>query len=226
MMFAVSCLGVMVAAGTAIAGGGNSGAVKTCQQGGYLNMQRSDGSSFKNVGDCVSYFAQGGTAGAACTVVPGVSGCLTFTNVVVPAGDTSGETITLNGSFSFNTTACDTFCASPPNGYATGGGTYTIDDSSGNLVESGTLVADNTTDTFEGLYLTSFIDADGAPASCSAAFTREVAVSASTGNPKDPDLLVDGFTEGGATPSYESAGADADGLLFGSDVPSGVTINC
>ena len=40
--------------------GGNSAVAKACQQGGYLNWTRADGSSFKNTGECVSYNAQGG----------------------------------------------------------------------------------------------------------------------------------------------------------------------
>ncbi|MFN0096601.1 MAG: fibronectin type III domain-containing protein [Dehalococcoidia bacterium] len=44
----------------ASAGGGNSGAAKACQKGGYLSLHRADGTPFANVGDCVSYAAQGG----------------------------------------------------------------------------------------------------------------------------------------------------------------------
>lgn len=42
-------------------GGGNSPAAHACQDGGFVNLVRSDGSTFANVGDCVSYAARGGT---------------------------------------------------------------------------------------------------------------------------------------------------------------------
>jgi len=41
-------------------GGGNSTAAHLCQNGGYQNIYRSDGSGFANTGDCVSYAAHGG----------------------------------------------------------------------------------------------------------------------------------------------------------------------
>jgi hypothetical protein len=44
----------------ALAGGGNSDNAKACQQGGWQNLVRQDGSGFNNTGDCVSYAAQGG----------------------------------------------------------------------------------------------------------------------------------------------------------------------
>ena len=42
------------------AGGGNSSAASLCQKGGYAHLMRTDGSKFKNTGDCVSYSAKGG----------------------------------------------------------------------------------------------------------------------------------------------------------------------
>jgi hypothetical protein len=41
-------------------GGGNSSAAHACQQRGYMNFVRGDGSTFDNTGDCVSYAAKGG----------------------------------------------------------------------------------------------------------------------------------------------------------------------
>jgi hypothetical protein len=64
---------IVVAAATAIivpvslAGGGNSDAAKACQQGGWQNLVRQDGTGFKNTGDCVSYAAQGGVPTAKST---------------------------------------------------------------------------------------------------------------------------------------------------------------
>lgn len=55
--------GLVLVAVAPVAGapaGGNSGNAKACQQGGYLTLQRADGTRFSNVGECVSYAAQGG----------------------------------------------------------------------------------------------------------------------------------------------------------------------
>ena len=59
----VLCAGLALTVGvtTASAGGGNSDAAKACQEGGWQNLVREDGTEFKNAGDCVSYAAQGGT---------------------------------------------------------------------------------------------------------------------------------------------------------------------
>ena len=50
-----------------LAKGGNSAAAHACQQGGYLNLFRIDGTGFKNTGDCVSYAAHGGVFGTRVT---------------------------------------------------------------------------------------------------------------------------------------------------------------
>jgi len=50
-----------VGAATALAGGGNSENAQLCQKDGWAALARSDGTSFVNQGDCVSYGAQGGT---------------------------------------------------------------------------------------------------------------------------------------------------------------------
>ena len=41
--------------------GGNSANAKLCQKGGWTSLLRSDGSSFADQGECVSYGAQGNT---------------------------------------------------------------------------------------------------------------------------------------------------------------------
>jgi hypothetical protein len=63
-----AALALTVGVSTAAAGhghgkgkGGNSAAAHACQHGGYKNFVRSDGTSFKNTGACVSYAAHGGT---------------------------------------------------------------------------------------------------------------------------------------------------------------------
>jgi hypothetical protein len=80
-------VGIFVPAVAANATGspGNSGAAHACQQGGYLSLVGADGTTFSNVGACVSFAAHGGQFA---------------TGLVIPAG----ETATLSGA-SFN--ACD-----------------------------------------------------------------------------------------------------------------------
>lgn len=53
---------------------GNSGAAKACQKGGYLSLVGADGTTFKNVGACVSFAAHGGAFA---------------TGLVIPAGKTA-----------------------------------------------------------------------------------------------------------------------------------------
>jgi hypothetical protein len=50
-----------IGAATALGGGGNSADAQLCQQNGWMNLLRSDGTTFSNTGDCVSYGAHGGT---------------------------------------------------------------------------------------------------------------------------------------------------------------------
>ncbi|OJY54318.1 MAG: hypothetical protein BGP03_04200 [Pseudonocardia sp. 73-21] len=51
---------LLAPAAIADTGGGNSAAAKMCQEGGYANYQRSDGTTFANEGACTSYSARGG----------------------------------------------------------------------------------------------------------------------------------------------------------------------
>lgn len=215
-----------IAAGTAV-GGGNPDAAHACQQNGYLNLHRIDGSSFKNTGDCVSYFAHGGTAG--CTVTA-TTGCLVFDNVVLTSYDGSGNTVTLNAAFSFNST-CNypsSPCTSLPNNDATGGGTYVIDDASGNAVEQGTITTNDTPGTREGLdgVLTSYREAGGLTTTCGEAFSRQVAVSGSTGLSSDPWVELFAATPDNEV-SFRTANSDQTGLSFDGYVDgSAITLTC
>lgn len=59
----VLCAVVALTVGIASANagrGGNSANAKACQKGGWHTLLRSDGSSFRNQGACVSYAAHGG----------------------------------------------------------------------------------------------------------------------------------------------------------------------
>jgi hypothetical protein len=62
----LAALALTIGVATATAGnghgnGGNSANAKACQKKGWKNLLRSDGSTFKNQGACVSYAAHGGT---------------------------------------------------------------------------------------------------------------------------------------------------------------------
>jgi hypothetical protein len=95
-------LGLMWALPAAVAGG-NVDAARACQQGGYLTLQGTDGTLFKNVGECVSHVARGGSitgVSASCSYTPGTSGCVEFDDVTLPMG-TLGTTTTLAGMFTF-----------------------------------------------------------------------------------------------------------------------------
>jgi hypothetical protein len=54
-------VGLLVPAVAAAAPGGNADAAHACQQGGFLDWTRDDGTAFKNAGQCASYVARGGT---------------------------------------------------------------------------------------------------------------------------------------------------------------------
>jgi hypothetical protein len=209
--------------------GGNADAAHACQQNGYLSLHRSDGSSFKNTGACVSYFAHGGTAG--CTVTA-TTGCLVFDNVVMPDLGSTGHTVTVNAAFSFNSTCNsldpDSPCPSLPNNYATGGGTYVIRDASGNVVEQGTLTTNDTPGTNEGLDGTGYEDNTGMATTCAGATNlRAVGIVASTGLATDPwvslgDNMTGPFNDGWFTPVNSGQIGDFDS---GFNAP-GVTVTC
>ena len=90
----LASLVVGIGAATALAGGGNSANAKLCQQNGWMSLLRSDGTSFSNTGDCVSYAAQGGTLHPVFTFTAGLNG--TSQNPPVASGGTGTVTVTWN----------------------------------------------------------------------------------------------------------------------------------
>jgi hypothetical protein len=224
---------VLVAMGAmatgAYAGGGNSDAAHACQHNGYLNLHRSDGSSFKNTGDCVSYFAHGGTAGG-CSVTT-TSGCLSFDNVVMPSFGGSGDTLTVNAAFSFVST-CNfeeptTTCPiNTLNNFATGSGTYIVQDASGATVEQGTITtADTAGSKFQGLADAEYTDAADTPTTCAAAAAREVSVFGSTNVSSDPYVEIGALTFPGDPSNGNSFFATISGMAFEGSA-TGVTLTC
>src|SRR5579884_490779 len=128
---------------------GNSDAAPACQQGGYQNLQGTDGTTFKNTGQCVSYVAHGGTLEPrnSCTVVSGTNGCLTLNGLTIGYyKDSSYGTISLSGAFSFSpVTGCGAYYDFPACGSAAGGGSYTVTGGTFNGGASGIFTVSGTT---------------------------------------------------------------------------------
>jgi hypothetical protein len=207
----LACLGGGLAAQSALAGGGNSDAAHACQQGGYLDLTRSDGSHFENAGDCVSYAAHGGQF-PACVVTP-TSGCIVYDNQTFDWGGFA--TLTIDGAFSFSTTACPDDCLRgflTPNELATGAATVTItDNSTGELYLQGTLTAANTVGTAEGLGYVSYGNDSGA-STCSAATSRTVSIDVTSKLTGGTVLeAVEGTTTGAAY--LDTTSTTIDGYL-------------
>ncbi len=104
-------LGALTLGAVASADTGNSDAAHACQQGGYANYARADGTTFANTGECVSYAADGGrlvrilhpaiTATETTTTIFGTTG---FVIVVSGTGFTPGGTVSLDLTFLRNGT--------------------------------------------------------------------------------------------------------------------------
>jgi hypothetical protein len=78
--FILAAVLAALSASPAVAGGGNSGAAHACQQGGWAELVGSNGETFRNTGECVSFAARGGTFGEPPPPPP--------TGIFVPAGAT------------------------------------------------------------------------------------------------------------------------------------------
>jgi hypothetical protein len=76
-----SALAALAAPSAAMAAG-NSDAAHACQQGGWQNLVRQDGTGFTNTGDCVTYAANGGTLSVRSTNID-VSGSENFAENMV-----------------------------------------------------------------------------------------------------------------------------------------------
>lgn len=142
-------------------------AAHACQQGGYATLQGTDGTTFKNTGECVSFVARGGTitnVSHTCTFVAGTSGCVVLDNVVVPSPGL-GTSTTLSGMFTFAPiTSWDTTTTVA----VAGSGTWTTSTGS-----SGTWSATDRS----SIYFTHFFDStSGTFTTCAGADTRWVGV--------------------------------------------------
>jgi hypothetical protein len=91
-----AALALTVGVATATAGngkGGNSANAKLCQKGGWTTLYRSDGTTFANQDECVSYGANGGTILTAPPKTQSQLDCESFggTYSTVPSTDQTGD---------------------------------------------------------------------------------------------------------------------------------------
>jgi hypothetical protein len=78
-------------------GPGNSGAAHQCQQGGYLSLVGADGTTFDNVGACVSFAAHGGQFATGLVIPAGKTATLSnaqFGDVLLPTAPLAPNTAT------------------------------------------------------------------------------------------------------------------------------------
>ena len=177
----LSLAALVVALLLAVAGGvvpvaavsNSSDAAHACQQSGYTTLQGTDGTLFKNVGDCVAFVARGGTitgVSAGCTYTAGSTGCIEFNAVVVPMIG-GGTTTTLAGMFSFPAADWPLWVYGSGNAAGiTGSGTWTASTGA-----TGTWTASHTSSIYAGrFYNYNGSTTTSTPALCGAANTRYV----------------------------------------------------
>jgi hypothetical protein len=213
-----------------VASAGNSDAAHACQQGGYASLQGSDGTLFKNAGECTAFAARGGTIigiAAACTFVSGTSGCITYNAVATHQIDypslqpIGANTYTFTGSVVFSP-VCQG-CGTPA---ATGGGTFAF---SGSSSVSGAWIVTG----LDPVLANNFADANGNPTTCANATTRQVIVDVSlvdaTNTPVAGGWIETRLVSGGGTPTTNFVlsflSGTGSGFYYTSDT-SGVTIAC
>ena len=149
--------------------GSNADAARACQVGGYSSLQGTNGTTFKNAGECVSFVARGGTITGVttnCAFTAGISGCVEFDNVVVYMGGLpTGSWTSVSGMFSFApVTSWDTSTTV----VVSGSGTWSTSTNA-----SGTWAATGRS----SIYLTTFFDeVSSSFGLCSAATVRYVGV--------------------------------------------------
>jgi hypothetical protein len=190
--------------------------------------QSDSGTLTATAGRLTASLALSGTAGGA----PGclhtaTTGCLDFDNTVLQGGANIPDyTLTLNGAFTFATTCNDQDPSNPcpdvPNSLANGGGSFVINDGSGNIVDQGTLTMANTAGTFEGLDEAFYQDAGSNPTSCSAAVGRYVQLIASTDSATQPVLQFAGTFGSGVNGATVFTGYG----VFSAQAPAGEKFSC
>jgi hypothetical protein len=98
LLVCCAALALTVGVTTATGGGGNSAAAKACQKGGWQTLYRSDGTSFANEDECVSYAAKGGTPVSGADIsVSGVRFVLNNWAITVANAGPGTATVTAEG---------------------------------------------------------------------------------------------------------------------------------
>ena len=225
----LAALTIVVLLVPSVALAANADAAHACQQGGYADLQGTDGTLFKNTGECVAFVARGGVitgVSTGCAFTAGVSGCIELDDVVVylgTSGATSADWTSLSGMFSF----------APVTNW---GPTTTVTVAgSGTWVTSTGLSGTWTATTRSSIYPTTFFDTGTSSfTTCAAADTRNVGVHfdlAGGGVPSGSaiEIGVRMATWGINFVQYQGFTTGASGEPFGihttTDV-SGVTVRC
>ena len=60
LVFVAGALALTIGVSTGAAADGSSDNAERCQNGGWAELERSDGTAFRNAGECISYAARGG----------------------------------------------------------------------------------------------------------------------------------------------------------------------
>ena len=101
-----AALGVIILVAAPLAGAkkpspgskpGNSGAAHKCQKGGYRSLVGADGTTFKNVGQCVRFAARGGRFATGLVIPAGKTATLSnaqFGDVLLPTAPLAPNTAT------------------------------------------------------------------------------------------------------------------------------------
>ena len=215
-----------------VAIGGNSDAAHACQQGGYASLQGTDGTLFKNAGECTAFAARGGTIvgiSASCSFISGTTGCITYDAVAIHQVDTSFQpigtnTYTFTGSVVFSPVCSGSGCTTPAT--ASGGGVFTF---TGSSSVSGTWVVTGP----DPAVANRFLDGSGNDTTCGTATTRQVIVDVSlldaTNTPIAGGWIETRLVSGGGTPTtnfvYSFLTGLGSGFYYTSNT-SGVTIAC
>lgn len=217
---------------------GNSDAAHACQQGGFLTLTRSDGTGFKNAGECTSYAARGGVivgVGSACTATATI-GCLVLDSVTIREASVSGGTVTYLSATTYTVSGTINFSPTCQNGstgcsYAvvtiTGAGTFSASDGT-NTLATGTWTA-----SYSPLDPYDFSDVAFAPTTCASAAIQMVTArlalvwSAGLGGAwleVRLDSSADGPTKDMVLGNFYASGLPA-GYFHTGDV-TGVTLTC
>jgi hypothetical protein len=234
---AVGALLISAVATAAPVRAANDDAAHLCQQGGYLTLTRSDGTGFKNAGECTSYAARGGQivgVGAVCTVTAN-SGCIILDQVTIREASVTPPTVTYVSDTTYTLSGTLTFTPTCQNGTAgcsyatitiTGAGTFSASEGTTTLAAGAWTASYQTPDPY------SFTDGSLVSSTCATAEIQmvtarlaltssvatggawvEVRLDSSTTGPTKTMVLANFYTSG--LPSGDFHTSDVSGVTLG-----------